>query len=28
VIAWYDSEWGYSNRCVELAQKVLVRAHA
>jgi glyceraldehyde 3-phosphate dehydrogenase (phosphorylating) len=28
VIAWYDNEWGYSNRCVELAQKVLVRAHA
>jgi glyceraldehyde 3-phosphate dehydrogenase len=24
VIAWYDNEWGYSNRCVELAQKVLV----
>ena len=28
LIAWYDNEWGYSNRCVELAQKVLVRAHA
>ena len=28
VIAWYDNEWGYSNRCVELAQKVPVRAHA
>jgi glyceraldehyde 3-phosphate dehydrogenase len=28
VISWYDNEWGYSNRCVELAQKVLVRAHA
>jgi glyceraldehyde 3-phosphate dehydrogenase len=28
IIAWYDNEWGYSNRCVELAQKVLVRAHA
>jgi glyceraldehyde 3-phosphate dehydrogenase (phosphorylating) len=28
VIAWYDNEWGYSNRCVDLAQKVLVRAHA
>src|SRR6201995_2357226 len=28
VIAWYDNEWGYSNRCVELAQKVLGRAHA
>ena len=23
VVAWYDNEWGYSNRCVELAQKVL-----
>jgi glyceraldehyde 3-phosphate dehydrogenase len=22
-IAWYDNEWGYSNRCVELAGKVL-----
>ena len=24
VIAWYDNEWGYSNRLVELAGKVLV----
>ena len=23
-IAWYDNEWGYSNRLVELADKVLV----
>jgi glyceraldehyde 3-phosphate dehydrogenase (phosphorylating) len=23
VIAWYDNEWGYSNRLVELAQSVL-----
>jgi len=28
VTSWYDNEWGYSNRCVDLAQKVLVRAHA
>src|SRR5215207_1949215 len=28
VVAWYDNEWGYSNRVVELAEKVLVRAHA
>jgi len=28
LVAWYDNEWGYSNRCVELAEKVLVRAHA
>jgi len=28
VIAWYDNEWGYSNRCVELAQQVLVRQPA
>jgi glyceraldehyde 3-phosphate dehydrogenase len=26
VIAWYDNEWGYSNRLVELAQRVLVPA--
>jgi glyceraldehyde 3-phosphate dehydrogenase len=23
VVTWYDNEWGYSNRVVELAQKVL-----
>jgi len=22
-VSWYDNEWGYSNRCVELAAKVL-----
>jgi glyceraldehyde 3-phosphate dehydrogenase len=22
-VAWYDNEWGYSNRCVELAAKVM-----
>jgi len=20
VVGWYDNEWGYSNRCVELLQ--------
>ncbi len=24
VVAWYDNEWGYSNRLVEMAQRVLV----
>ncbi|MBK5230684.1 MAG: aldehyde dehydrogenase, partial [Thermoleophilia bacterium] len=23
VVSWYDNEWGYSNRVVELAQKLL-----
>ncbi len=23
VVSWYDNEWGYSNRVVELAQKIL-----
>jgi glyceraldehyde 3-phosphate dehydrogenase len=22
-VAWYDNEWGYSNRCVEVAERVL-----
>ena len=26
VIAWYDNEWGYSTRLVELAQQILVPA--
>jgi glyceraldehyde-3-phosphate dehydrogenase/erythrose-4-phosphate dehydrogenase len=26
VIAWYDNEWGYSTRLVELAQRVVVPA--
>jgi glyceraldehyde 3-phosphate dehydrogenase len=24
VVAWYDNEWGYSTRLVELAERVLV----
>jgi glyceraldehyde 3-phosphate dehydrogenase len=24
VIAWYDNEWGYSNRLVELAERIAV----
>jgi glyceraldehyde 3-phosphate dehydrogenase len=28
VVSWYDNEWGYSNRCVELAAKVLERQPA
>jgi glyceraldehyde 3-phosphate dehydrogenase len=28
VVAWYDNEWGYSNRCVEVAAKVLEPALA
>ncbi len=28
VFSWYDNEWGYSNRCVELAARVLEPARA
>ena len=28
VVAWYDNEWGYSNRLVELAQRVLAPVSA
>jgi glyceraldehyde-3-phosphate dehydrogenase/erythrose-4-phosphate dehydrogenase len=24
IVAWYDNEWGYSSRLVDLAQKLLV----
>ena len=26
VVAWYDNEWGYANRLIELAERVLVPA--
>ncbi len=28
IFSWYDNEWGYSNRVVELAAKVLEPARA
>jgi Glyceraldehyde 3-phosphate dehydrogenase, C-terminal domain len=28
VVAWYDNEWGYSTRLVELAQRVLGRCRS
>jgi glyceraldehyde 3-phosphate dehydrogenase (phosphorylating) len=28
VFSWYDNEWGYSNRCVEVAERVLERQPA
>jgi glyceraldehyde 3-phosphate dehydrogenase len=27
-VSWYDNEWGYSNRCIELAARVLEPARA
>jgi glyceraldehyde 3-phosphate dehydrogenase len=27
VVAWYDNEWGYATRLVELAEQVLVPEH-
>jgi glyceraldehyde 3-phosphate dehydrogenase len=26
VVGWYDNEWGYANRLVELSERVLVPA--
>jgi glyceraldehyde 3-phosphate dehydrogenase len=26
VLSWYDNEWGYSNRCVDLLLKVIAKA--
>jgi glyceraldehyde 3-phosphate dehydrogenase len=23
VLAWYDNEWGYSNRCVDLVRQLV-----
>jgi glyceraldehyde 3-phosphate dehydrogenase len=23
VVSWYDNEWGYSNRCVDMVQRML-----
>jgi glyceraldehyde 3-phosphate dehydrogenase len=25
VLSWYDNEWGYSNRCVDLLSKIVQR---
>jgi glyceraldehyde 3-phosphate dehydrogenase len=26
IVSWYDNEWGYSNRIIDLAERVLARA--
>jgi glyceraldehyde-3-phosphate dehydrogenase/erythrose-4-phosphate dehydrogenase len=28
VVAWYDNEWGYSNRLLDVAERMLVPAAA
>ena len=28
VVSWYDNEWGYSNRVIDLAQKISTKAYA
>jgi glyceraldehyde 3-phosphate dehydrogenase len=28
VVAWYDNEWGYSNRLLDVAERVMVPTHA
>jgi len=25
LVAWYDNEWGYSNRCIDLLNKVAAK---
>jgi glyceraldehyde 3-phosphate dehydrogenase len=25
VLSWYDNEWGYSNRCVDLLTKIVAK---
>jgi len=25
VLSWYDNEWGYSNRCIDLLTKLVKR---
>jgi glyceraldehyde 3-phosphate dehydrogenase len=25
VLSWYDNEWGYSNRCVDLLRELVKR---
>ena len=25
VLSWYDNEWGYSNRCVDLLRKLVTK---